>query len=251
MNVLILEFLLLSLLTTWVSCCTACLQRIILVLSLWGLVHPWLCELCWTVPFGCIASLVGVSIFSVCWWVCDYGAWQLLGWAIHAKISAGDGKSDASGVSHSCSSAQAWALGDPSVFCRLPWPSSPLPRWIHWIDGSGVRMSGEWSWILLQNAWSPHHWMVVCCQTWLLLPCLWLKTGLSSISVSCCGVSMWQERWTGIYWSNLQWLKICSLSHLERNPYQVSPMVQLGTSCGCNISTGILELLMHVMHHLT
>ena len=32
------------------------------------------------------------------------------------KISAGDGKSDASGVSHSCSSAQAWASGDPSVF---------------------------------------------------------------------------------------------------------------------------------------
>ena len=97
------------------SCCTVYLERTILVLSLWGLICPWLCELDQNVPFECSVFQVVMGVFSVCWWVCGDGHDSTL-CGPSMQISAGDGKSDASGVSHSCSSARAWAFGDPSVF---------------------------------------------------------------------------------------------------------------------------------------
>ena len=210
-SVLVLIFFSLSLSNTLISCRTVYLGRTLHVLSPSGLVRLWLCELDRNVPFACSGFLEVFGIFSVCWWVCEIGAWQpCVGHP--CKISAGDGKSFTSGVSRSCNSALAWAFGDPSVFCRQFSLSSPLPQWIH----SQAKCLNS----------SPLKG--VCCQSSQQPVCLRSRRDLSNISASCGGVSMQQERWMGTWRNTLQWLKICFLNHLGRNPYQVLSNVRLG-----------------------
>ena len=116
MSILIPVFLSLSLSTILISCHTVYLGRTILVLSPWGLICLWLCELDWNVPVACSGFLVVVSIFSVCWWVCEVGAWQLLVQAIHTK-SLLEIASLSLVVYHIAVTVhRLWAFGDPSVF---------------------------------------------------------------------------------------------------------------------------------------
>ena len=77
-SILILIFLSLSLSTIWVSCRIVYLGRTLLVLSPSGLICLWPCEIDRNVPFACSGFLEVFSISSVCWWVCEVGAWQLL-----------------------------------------------------------------------------------------------------------------------------------------------------------------------------